>query len=298
MTSRNYCFTISNPESLPDVQNPAVRYCVFQEEIGENGTPHLQGYIEMSRSMRLTWLKTNLPGFETAHLEPRMGTREQARAYCMKPETRIGEVFESGDWESGGQGTRVDIAALKELVDKGATDEAIWDAMPLMYLKYNRAIKDAKRLKTKCRDWKTEVIVLIGKPRLGKSKYCLDNAPKAYWKQRSQWWDGYEGQEDVVIDDYYAWLPWDTLMRILDRYPLLVETKGGQSNFVAKRVFITSNKAPADWYKDQGKFPLDALTERVTKWVLFTGVGVFQEFDNYFDFSIISYAHTNPILVE
>lgn len=101
-----------------------------------------------------------------------------------------------------------------------------------------------------------------------------------YWKQRSQWWDGYEGQPVVVLDDYYAWLPWDTLLRICDRYPLLVETKGGQANFVPKTVIITSNTMPHMWYKEHAP-NWKALERRVTKWIYFYAVDKKMEFPCY-----------------
>ncbi len=76
-------------------------------------------------------------------------------------------------------------------------------------------------------------------------------APNAYWKPVGEWWDGYDGQEDVVMDDFYGWLKWSFLLNLLDRYPMLVPIKGGTKEFVAKRVFITSNKKPEMWYPNQ-----------------------------------------------
>jgi hypothetical protein len=61
--------------------------------------------------------------------------------------------------------------------------------------------------------------------------------------------DGYDGQEDVVVDEFYGWIPYDLLCRMCDRYPLLVDTKGGAVQFCPKRIWITSNKKPEDWYK-------------------------------------------------
>lgn len=91
----------------------------------------------------------------------------------------------------------------------------------------------------------------------------MENYPDAYWKQRSQWWDGYMNHEVVVIDEFYGWLPYDTLLRLCDRYPLMVETKGGQVNFCAKTIVITTNGVPNTWYKNV-YFP--AFARRVTKW--------------------------------
>ena len=142
-------------------------------------------------------------------------------------------------------------------------------------------------MKSKPRDHDMQVIVICGPSGTGKSKWALEFDKSAYWKQRSQWWDGYVGQATVVLDEFYGWLPYDTLLRLCDRYPLLVETKGGQTNMSAKTIIITSNKSPSHWYKDV-YFP--AFKRRVSTW-LFMGEGnIHLSFNNWEDFEL----HMNP----
>jgi len=64
------------------------------------------------------------------------------------------------------------------------------------------------------------------------------------------WWDGYSGQPVVVIDEFYGWLGYDFLLRLLDRYSFAVETKGGSVSFTSKLVIFTSNKPPSEWYRN------------------------------------------------
>ena len=89
----------------------------------------------------------------------------------------------------------------------------------------------------------------------GKSLAASTSAPDAYWKSANgKWWDGYEGQDDVIIDEYRAdFCKFDELLRLFDRYPLKVEVKGGYVEFVSKRIFISCPKHPADVW--------DSLTE-------------------------------------
>lgn len=61
---------------------------MYQIEVGEHGTRHIQGYLECVGKKSLAQLK-KLPGMERSHLEVRRGTGEQARAYCMKLEGRV-----------------------------------------------------------------------------------------------------------------------------------------------------------------------------------------------------------------
>ena len=129
-------------------------------------------------------------------------------------------------------------------------------------------------LKRDQRRWKSKVYVLVGEPGTGKSKWALDNFPNAYWKQRGNWWDGYH-HDEVVLDDFYGWLPFDTLLRLLDRYPLLVETKGGQASFIAKTIVITSNALPREWYQNVRNY--SALARRIDVVMKFTGENQFIE---------------------
>lgn len=99
----------------------------------------------------------------------------------------------------------------------------------------------------KPRDFKTDVHVICGIPGSGKSRYCQEVGGDSYWKPCGKWWDGYIGQETVVLDDFCGWLPISDLLRLMDRYPFRVETV----EFVSKKIYITSNKSSKEWYKEE-----------------------------------------------
>lgn len=95
-TSRNYCWTLYEPfPELPIVfDEDTVKYCVYQkEECPETKKLHLQGYVELKKSIRFAALK-KLFGREDLHIEQRRGTRDEARDYCRKEESRV-----AGPWE-------------------------------------------------------------------------------------------------------------------------------------------------------------------------------------------------------
>lgn len=81
----SWCFTLNNytDEDLgamvPKFQGLARKY-YFAKEVGESGTPHLQGTIHFKKKVRPVSLGLN-PGI---HWEKRKGTWEQAVAYCQK----------------------------------------------------------------------------------------------------------------------------------------------------------------------------------------------------------------------
>lgn len=294
MVSRNYCFTINNPTALLDFTVHAnVKYAVYQAEIGEEGTNHFQGYIELRRPQRLTWIKNNLDGFEGAHLEPRHGSARQASDYAMKVDTRV-----EGPWIYGemyGQGERMDVVELKNDINAGKTDLELWDNHPLAYLRFHRAIDKVRTLKKIDRNWEMENTYVYGPPGVGKSYYCNERMPGAYWKVPEKWWDGYMGG-DVILDEFNGYITWTELLRLLDRYPMMVQPKGTYVNFTAKKIMLTSNKLPSELYTPNGH-PLKALTRRFRTFVYFSSNRVFQEFDNYEEFNAATAHLTVPDFV-
>jgi len=262
--SLNWCFTFNNPPSNDEPRKwPDVRYCVWQREEGELETPHLQGYVVFTTRKRLSTLKSIAP---TNHWEMRTGDHIQAKTYCCKEDTR-----KEGPWTIGsedgiplGKGARSDLLAVKRAIDEGYSDFRLVDEYFEECARHMRFFREYRRIKSARRRQMPEVIVLWGPTGTGKSHTANELAPDAYWKSRSNWWDGYEGQSDVVIDEFYGWLPYDILLRITDKYPLILETKGGHVNWGVKRIIITSNKHPRDWY-DSTKCPYEPLERRISK---------------------------------
>ena len=265
MTQRAWCFTLNNPDGLLDFDDFAdARYLVYQMELAPTtNTPHFQGYVEFDRPKRLSAVRRIL---NAAHWEPRRATRDEARAYCMKLETRIDGPYESGIWEIGGQGARSDVYSLHQMIKSEKSEEEILESMPLMWFRFHNAITKAKLLVAQKhkRTEKTEVFLFLGPPGTGKSLYCAQNYPGAYWKSQDQWWDGYAGEETVILDEFYGWLRYSELLRMLDAYPMQVQVKGGFVNFAPKRIIITSNKQPWDWYNnDKIHWDYQALYRRI-----------------------------------
>jgi len=246
--SRNWLFTINNPGDIDPEVSFGVNYkfLVYQLEKGENGTPHYQGYVMFKTNKRLSALKKLC---KEAHWEIRRGSHKQAKDYCTKEDTRVKGPFTFGIEPE--QGKRTDLDAVKESIDSGATMKDVAETHFSSFVKYERGIRSYLNLKTNKRDFKTQVFVCYGPTGTGKSMYCDQMCKDPYWyypQKDGKWWDGYNGQSDVIIDEFYGQILWSTLLRLLDRYPVEVEVKGGTFNFAPKRIFITSNKEPIEWY--------------------------------------------------
>lgn len=268
---RAWCWTLNNPtdnDTPRSLADHGALYCVWQLERGATTqTPHLQGYTIFKTPRKLSVMK-NYAGFQGAHFERRMGNHEQARDYCKKEDGRLLGPWEYGE-EPAGQGRRNDLLTLKRSLEDGKSEREICDNDELFptWTRYYKSIERWKRLHTSnMRTWATYTTVLWGPPGTGKTKYCLEHGGEhAYWMKKpignAVYFDGYEGQEIVIIDEFYGWLPFDLLCRMCDRYPLMVDTKGGMTNFYPKQIFITSNQNPNDWYKNG----LGALRRRISE---------------------------------
>ena len=253
---------------------PKARYCVYQMEKGKDGKEHYQGYIEFNEAVsggqRTEWVKNFIPG---GHTEIKYASRDDARHYCMKPCSRDcnqppcveARDVNNGriDWENSRpteigtygdvkQGSRTDIEKVQDAIKEGATFKDICDINFGFAMAHSRSIKDYMSMFQVKRDWKTEVKIIYGDSGTGKSRYCRENYPNAYWLSKSSsgnvWWNGYEGQDVVIIDDFYGWIPFDYMLHLMDRYPMNGETKGGVINIIPKTIIITSNKPPCKWY--------------------------------------------------
>ena len=83
------CFTLNNwtPEEKEQLIEKIKELCaqgIFQEEIGENGTPHLQGFINLKTKSR----PVGAFQIPRIHWEKAKGTLKQNITYCSKDDTR------------------------------------------------------------------------------------------------------------------------------------------------------------------------------------------------------------------
>jgi len=116
-----------------------------------------------------------------------------------------------------------------------------------------------------------EVYVYHGRTGSGKSRRAWDEASLAAFPKdpNTKFWDGYNGHEHVVIDEFRGAVSISHLLRWLDRYPVIVEIKGSSCVFKAKKIWITSNLSPDEWYPDLDLDTKNALRRRFTEVVHF-----------------------------
>ena len=279
--ARRHCFTwfpatpeegedseaFAVPYFLPDPPLPSgARYFLGGFEVcPDTGRPHIQGYVEWTsaKTIRAAVSALSPPG---VHVEVCRGSAKQNREYCKKDD----DYVEIG--EPSSQGSRTDIEAVKTAVDNGASIREIAEEHFEPFLRYGKGIREYKRLVTPPRDWPMELILYIGPTGTNKSRSAHEAYPGAFWKpHKAEWWDGYDGQETVIFDEFYGHrFSFTELLRLTDRYPYAVQVKGSYVEFTSKRIVFTSNQEPEDWYDSekthQGPWELNPLNRRIRQY--------------------------------
>lgn len=274
MRSKYFVYTLNNytDDELEQLRslgtNENVVYHVHGREVGENGTPHLQGYIEFSRRLRLNQVK-DLCG-DRAHFESRRGTPQQARDYCVKD----GDYWEKGSLSTVSQGSRTDLQAACDDILAGKRIRDIAESNPTTFVKYTRGLLALRRTTQAGRDWKPDVQVYWGDPGTGKTRRVYDSEEsEVYSHPGGQWFDGYDGQEAVLFDDFTgSCFKIQYLLKLIDRYPMDVPIKGGFVAWIPRRIFFTSNIPFEQWYPGARDVHVRALRRRIDNITHFTNL--------------------------
>lgn len=257
---KNWCFTLNNytEEQYQELLNYDCTYIVIGKEIApETGTPHLQGFITFNKPQRLSACRKIVQ----AHWTPSRGTAEQNKDYCSKSDNyeERGEIPMNRKRQAEHQ--REHFAA----VIQSAINGTIKDDHPVEYVRYHNAVEKihAKHKKPKHRH-DIKVHVYWGPTATGKSRRADQEAGEnAYRKSpRSIFWQGYQGETNIIIDEFRGGIDISHMLLWTDRYPVTVEMKGSSTPLCAENIWITSNTHPRDWYPELDSETMDALLRR------------------------------------
>jgi len=222
----------------------------------ESGYLHYQVLVAFGSKKSLAQVKSCFG--RNVHAE--LSRSEAAESYCHKEDTRVGNVFSIG---------------AKPIRRNSKTDwESVWTAAKsgdLAAIPANIRVVSYRTLRAIQSDFSVpksierRVDVFWGSTGTGKSRRAWDEAGEdAYAKcPRSKFWDGYQNQKHVVIDEFRGGIDVSHLLRWFDRYPVRVEIKGSSRPFDAERIWITSNIPVEQWYPLIDEETLAALKRRL-----------------------------------
>jgi len=236
---RNFVFT-SFDEEIPQVGVDGTSYVIVGYEIcPTTGKSHLQGYCELDSPVRFSTLKRRFP---TMHIEKRMGSAAQAIKYCKKD----GKWTEYGEPKK--QGKRSDLIDLADAIVANVPMDEIALSDPACFIRNHRGLSAFRYTIQADRVTKPYIEWRWGPTGSGKTHVPYEtHKPSVYIKDGTAWWDGYSGQDAIIIDDFDKddWKFRD-LLRLLDRYPYQGQVKGAVVKITSAFIYITCDKSPSD----------------------------------------------------
>jgi hypothetical protein len=241
MKGRRMRFTLNNwteeqKQSL--LGDSKFSYVIVGEELAPTtGTRHLQGYAEFVKQSQFGPFgkKYHMACFKCD------ATTEKNIEYCKKD----GIFEERGEpKKEGGQAEKDRWEDARKAAKEGRLDDLPAD----IYFRYYRTAKEiAKDHMPDLQDCDIDNYWIYGAAGVGKSRKAREMAGTDFYpKLYNKWWDGYQGQEWIILDDYE--LDGKMLGHFMkiwaDRYPFNAETKGGMLRIRPKHIVVTSNYSP------------------------------------------------------
>lgn len=233
---------------------------VISKEISESGTPHLQGRMTFKRTYRLTALKKLHP---KAHWEETI--KDEDSNYCMKIDSEV--IINENNSR---QGERVDLKLIRDEIIAGKKVDDIIMENPILGHQYGRTLDrlDDINSRNRSRTAMTTCEWIYGPTGSGKSHKAFegyDEETHFLWTDDNGWWDGYNGQEIVIMNDYRGTIPYNVLLQLIDKWPMKVRRRNREPMpFVSKHIIITSSLPPDKIYKHRdAEDSLEQLLRRV-----------------------------------
>lgn len=244
---RNYVFVINNytEDDEQRLESIECRYVVYgYERAPTTGTPHLQGFISFKDALTKKALSKRLP---RANLDVAV-TVTEAIDYCKKD----GEFTERGDPPSDPKAKGLKEKERWKRIRQACENKQYADVPDDYICRHPNNFMSIRRLflaqTVPSPLHQLENFWYWGPSGAGKSvsarKYISELSHSVYLKDCTKWWDGYE-HEDVVLIEELGPQHFPSLTELLkkwsDYYPFNAEVKGGYMLIRPKKVIVTSN---------------------------------------------------------
>lgn len=252
--SRFWCFTDFYVDDEPVFVPSKMNYLIYaMEKCPTTKRLHFQGYMEFHKKQRQTAVVKFLSS--QCRVFCRAGTQAQAIGYVKKPESKDGVSAdnnrEHGKPDVNEQGKRNDLHEAVSALKKNNNLREVAMEHTSVFVKFHSGLQKLSSMIYKNRDKNDppDVYWIYGPSGVGKSRTVWDmfKPDEVYPKDpMNKWWDGYVQQPVILIDEYKGgWEP-SYLLRVIDRYPMTVEIKGGSMPLNSPVIVITSVTRPSD----------------------------------------------------
>lgn len=265
---------------------PWVRYVAWGEETcPRTQRRHFQGFLGTTTMKSLRQMKKLS---KTVHFERMYGTLKQNEDYCSKE----GQLEVVGHLPVT-RGKRTDLQQMMDDVKEGMKMKDLLETHKAAW-RYQGALKTYIEQVTQERGTKgvweeMRVFVYAGPTGAGKTRRARQFSDSVYVLHASDlrgghaWWDGYQGESTLVIDEYANQLTIDRLLKLTDIYPIRLQVKGSHTYREWDTVIITTNLTRGQFHAKAMKAHIEAFERRLTKWVQFVDGGDDEEFDDLGD---------------
>jgi len=273
MTSRAFVFTLNNYTEdevqriaawveLPECLGISAGY----ETAPTTGTPHIQGWLCVRGKGGVRKSKFYKIVGRKFYLDRAGGSWVENVKYTNKDENL---AFFKVPPESE-QGRRNDLIEFRETLKRkpDISTAELAETHLNQLAKYPRLRNDlrASYLKKQTRKFRdVQVIVHWGDAGTGKTRKPYEEGAFLFDDYENGWWDGYEGESVICLDEFYGGIKFNSLLRWLDGYQLRLKIKGGFTYAQWSKVYITSNVPPDKWYPNIQDERKAALARRITK---------------------------------
>lgn len=249
------------------VKSDKVRFIAYGEETcPTSGRKHFQTYIVFSNqkhpSAKVLQKIGRMFGPIHCNVQPMRGSLKSNAAYCSKESTLV----KLGDEPK--QGNRADLVdVVARIVNGEESAENICLTDPGYYHQYGRTLTKAEDVAKRkmYRTWMTEGEWYWGPTGVGKSHVAFAgyNAETHYVKPvLDEWWDGYTGQETVIINDFRGQIPFSELLNLVDKWPHYVKRRCREPTpFMARKVIVTSALPPEQVYYKVCEHSCDSIEQ-------------------------------------
>lgn len=212
-------------------------YCISKEKGVESGKIHIHCYFYCKNAIKFsTLINSKFLGADVS-IEMAKGTAEENREYVFKTgkwlndkkaDQRIdGEQFEWGELPKSKKGNRTDLEILYDLIKEGLSNAQILEQNPdyMRYLNHidrtRQAIRD-EAFKGVWRDIECIYVFGItgsGKTRTYMEKYGYENVYRITNYNPNAIWDGYKGQDCIILEEFRSQVTLSELLTYLEGYP-------------------------------------------------------------------------------
>lgn len=232
-------------------KDKSIVYFVYGFEVGEKcKTPHLQMFIYFKNAKTFDVMCKKYCKVKPTEWSQMRTNEYDCAKYCKKD----GDYKEFGTPPKQNQGRRVDLEDVYKKIKEGATFSDIAEYAPGLAQRYANGIDRLIREQyNKPRTESPNIYWIWGESGSGKT-YSVTNGLKPddyYMKANNRWWDGYQQQDNVIFDEYNAWMSIEDLNMLISPHRYLVEVKGGTIHFNSKNVYIISAAPPHELYKNK-----------------------------------------------